>query len=59
MIAAAAGLGYLILDGEEMARPDVVLAGILTLGVLGILADALMAWAGRHLLWTERRNRRA
>lgn len=59
MIAAAAGLGYLILDGEEMARPDVVLAGILTLGVLGILADALMAWAGRCLLWTERRNRRA
>ena len=55
MIAAAAGLGYLILDGEEMARPDIVLAGILTLGILGIAADALMRFLGRRYLWTERK----
>ena len=56
MIAAAAGLGYLILDGEEMARPDIVVAGILTLGVLGIAADALMRAIGRRYLWTERKE---
>lgn len=56
MIAAAAGLGYLILDGEEMARPDIVVAGILTLGVLGIAADALMRAIGQRYLWTERKE---
>ena len=42
MIAASAGLGYMILDGEEMARPDVIIVGILTIGLLGILADGLL-----------------
>ncbi len=56
MIAATAGLGYLILDGEEMARPDIVVAGILTLGVLGIAADALMRAIGQRYLWTERKE---
>ena len=48
MIAAAAGLGWLILDGEEMARPDVVLAGIFVLGLLGILTDAAVRALGRR-----------
>lgn len=48
MIAAAAGLGWLILDGEEMARPDVVLAGIFTIGALGFAADALLRLLGRR-----------
>ena len=48
MIAAAAGLGWLILDGEEMARPDVVLAGIFVIGLLGIGTDAVMRLIGRH-----------
>ena len=48
MIAAAAGLGWLILDGEEMARPDVVLAGIFVLGLLGILTDAAIRALGRR-----------
>ena len=39
MIAAVAGLGYLILDAEQMARPDIVLAGIFTIGIIGILSD--------------------
>ena len=48
MIAAAAGLGWLILDGEEMARPDVVLSGIFTIGALGLAADALLRLLGRR-----------
>jgi sulfonate transport system permease protein len=42
MIAASAGLGYMILDGEEMARPDIIVAGILTIGLLGVFADFLL-----------------
>lgn len=41
LIAAASGLGYMILDAEELARTDRVFVGILVIGVLGYLCDAL------------------
>lgn len=39
MIAASSGIGYMILDAEEMAKTDVVYAGILTIGIMGLLMD--------------------
>ncbi|MFA7565913.1 MAG: ABC transporter permease [Alkalispirochaeta sp.] len=39
MIAAASGLGYMILDAQEMARTDKVFVGILTIGFLGLVFD--------------------
>ena len=54
MIAAASGLGYWILDAEEMARIDVVFAGILVIGTLGILLDRLAyLLALRFLPWID------
>ena len=41
MIAAASGLGYLILDAQQMSRSDKVIAGIVTIGTVGILCDKL------------------
>ena len=46
LIAASAGIGYLILDAEEMSRPDIVLAGMLCIGVIGSILD----WAFLHIL---------
>lgn len=43
MIAAASGLGYLILDAQQMSRSDKVIAGILTIGTVGILCDKLFS----------------
>lgn len=40
LIAATSGLGYLLTDGRETGRPDIVLAAILLLGVLGKLSDS-------------------
>ena len=59
MVAASSGLGYWILDAEEMARIDVVFAGIVTIGVLGILIDRgacaasnrLLPWARLEAQW--------
>jgi sulfonate transport system permease protein len=59
MVAASSGLGYWILDAEEMARIDSVFAGILAIGVLGILIDRaaylvatrLLPWAGLEAQW--------
>lgn len=41
MIAASSGLGYLILDGQQLSRSDVVIVGILVIGTLGLLSDML------------------
>ena len=41
LIAASAGIGYLILDAEEMSRPDIVLVGMLAIGIVGTLIDYL------------------
>lgn len=54
MVAASSGLGYWILDAEEMARIDVVFAGILAIGALGILLDrAAFAASSRLLPWAR------
>jgi ABC-type nitrate/sulfonate/bicarbonate transport system permease component len=42
LFASAAGLGYLITDAQEMARVDQVFTGILTIGFLGLIFDALL-----------------
>lgn len=44
LIASAAGLGYLIVDAENLARTDIVLAGILVIGVIGLIADLMLKY---------------
>ena len=39
MIAASSGLGYMILDAEEMARTDIVYLGIIMIGILGLIIE--------------------
>lgn len=41
MIAAASGLGYMILDAQAMSRTDKVLVGIVMIGVFGLITDKL------------------
>ncbi|NLC84615.1 MAG: ABC transporter permease subunit, partial [Ruminococcaceae bacterium] len=41
MIAAASGLGYLILDAQALSRTDKVIVGVLVIGLIGLLTDGL------------------
>ena len=50
MIAAASGLGYLILDAQQMSRSDKVIVGIFVIGVVGVLCDRLVAILIKNLL---------
>lgn len=50
MIAASAGLGYMILDGQQLSRPDMVIVGILTIGILGTLVDFVIEKLTRPLV---------
>ena len=44
LIAASSGLGFLITESSEFGKTDVVFVGIITIVVLGIVADALIGW---------------
>lgn len=39
LVAASSGLGYMILDAEQLSRSDVVIMGIFVIGALGALLD--------------------
>jgi sulfonate transport system permease protein len=41
LIAAASGIGYMILDAEQLSRPDIILIGIFTIGIVGTVIDGL------------------
>lgn len=41
LIAAFSGIGYMILDAQQLSRPDVIIVGILTIGILGTIIDFL------------------
>jgi len=54
LIAASSGLGYLLTDGRETGRADIVLAAIALLALLGKLSDGAMRALERRLLaWRD------
>jgi len=54
LIASTRGLGFLLIDGENTARPDVMLVGILALATLGKLSDSALRGAARWLVpWAD------
>jgi sulfonate transport system permease protein len=54
LIASTRGLGYLLIDGQNTARPDVMLVSILVLALLGKLSDGVLRRLERRALhWTD------
>ena len=41
LIAASSGIGYMIMDAEQLSRPDIIIVGIVTIGMLGYIIDLL------------------
>lgn len=50
LIAASAGLGYMIEDAQTLARTDIVLVGVLVIGILGMIAEWLARLAVRRFV---------
>lgn len=50
LIAAPSGIGFLIMDGRAMSQADLVLAGMLTLGVLGKITDDVLRLLERRFM---------
>jgi sulfonate transport system permease protein len=53
-MGAEAGLGFLLVDGQQTGRPTVILASIVSFAILGKLTDWLLASATSRLLrWQD------
>ena len=53
-MGASEGLGYLLVDGQQLGKPEQIVAAILVFAVLGKLTDSLLAGAARPLLrWQD------
>lgn len=50
MIAAEAGLGYLIYNSRQWMETDSIFVGMLTLGIVGLMADRLFVLISRTML---------
>ncbi len=50
MIAVNSGLGYRILEAREFFWPDKIVAGMITIGVIGLGIDTLLNRLTNHLL---------
>ncbi|WP_311481184.1 ABC transporter permease [uncultured Anaerococcus sp.] len=56
MLAASAGLGYMIQIGRTIARPDIVIAGMVTIGAIGAVLSAILSYVeSRALQWRVKR----
>lgn len=53
LVAAQSGLGYLIADGMEILRSDLVLVGMVVIGILGVMFDAFFRFLHRRYGWSS------
>ena len=54
LIAATQGIGYLLSDGRETSRPDIVIIAIILLAILGKISDSLMKLIeNKQLRWRD------
>jgi NitT/TauT family transport system permease protein len=44
LVAASTGIGHVILSASRFLQTDEIIAGIITIGFLGLLTDALFRW---------------
>jgi sulfonate transport system permease protein len=53
-MGASEGLGYLLVDGQQLGKPDQILAAIIAFALLGKLSDSILVAVTRPLLaWQD------
>ncbi|OPX43343.1 putative aliphatic sulfonates transport permease protein SsuC [Ruminiclostridium hungatei] len=57
LIASASGIGYLIMSSREMLQPDIMFAGVFSIGLIGLLIDSSLRIIEKRLLkWNSNAN---
>jgi sulfonate transport system permease protein len=53
-MGASEGLGYLLVDGQQMGKPDQILAAIIAFALLGKIADSILVYSTKPLVrWQD------
>lgn len=50
LVGASSGLGFMINDARSVLRTDIIVVGMVTIGVVGLVIDVLLRLATRRLL---------
>ena len=50
MVAANVGLGQMVLNASNFLRTDIVIMGIIVIGVVAYMFDIFMRWVERRLV---------
>jgi ABC-type nitrate/sulfonate/bicarbonate transport system permease component len=50
LVGATSGLGWLISDARSVLRTDIILVGMISIGLAGLLIDQGLRWVARKLL---------
>ncbi len=50
MIGATKGVGFMLSDGRSMSRPDVVILGMLLVGIIGKFMDDFLVWLRKKIV---------
>lgn len=50
MLAASAGLGYMIQIGRTVARPDIVIVGMVVIGAIGAILSSILSRCEKYFL---------
>ena len=54
LLGASKGIGYLIQEGREMAQPDLMLVGVLVIGLTGLCLESVFGYLEKRFLpWQE------
>ncbi len=54
MIGATSGVGYMLADGRSLSRPDVVILGMLIVGIIGkIMDDLILRLRDKIIIWNK------
>lgn len=56
MLAATAGLGYMIQFGRTIARPDLVIAGMVVIGIIGAILSAILSYVEKRFVKGRKNN---
>ena len=58
LMGASEGLGYLLVDGQQLGKPDEILVALITFAVIGQCCDTLVVMATRPLVAWQDLDRR-
>ena len=56
MVAATAGIGWLVLDASNYLRSDIVFMGVILMGITGVLLDKLIRVIENHVVHWKGKN---